>query len=51
MSRSLLRIVSALAVLGSAVPAFAQVPALSVSGSKTADYLQQWAAEYLWPCK
>jgi len=41
MSRSLLRIVSALAVLGSAVPAFAQVPALSVSGAKTADYLQQ----------
>ena len=29
------------AVLGIAVPAFAQGPALSVSGAKTADYLQQ----------
>ena len=41
MSRSLIRILPALAVWAIAVPSLAQVPALNVSGAKTADYLQQ----------
>ncbi len=41
MSRSLVGMLPALAVLVLAVPSLAQAPALNVSGSKTADYLQQ----------
>jgi hypothetical protein len=41
MSRSLIRILPALAFWGIAVPSLAQTPALTVSGAKTADYLQQ----------
>src|ERR1700704_5105236 len=40
MSRSLIRILPALA-LWVAVPRLAQTPALTVSGAKTADYLEQ----------
>ena len=41
MSRSLIRILPALAFWGLAVPGLAQTPALNVSGARTVDYLQQ----------
>ena len=41
MSRSLIRILPALVLWGLAVPSLAQTPALTVSGAKTVDYLQQ----------
>jgi hypothetical protein len=41
MSRSLIRILPALAFWAIAVPSLAQTLALTVSGAKTADYLQQ----------
>src|SRR5258706_14473018 len=41
MSRSLIRILPALALWGLAVPSLAQTRALTVSGAKTADFLQQ----------
>ena len=41
MSRSLFRLLPALALWAVAVPSPAQTPALTVSGAKTTDYLQQ----------
>src|ERR1700704_5233095 len=42
MSRSLIRILPALAVVGIAVPSLAQAPApMNISGTKTMDYLEQ----------
>jgi hypothetical protein len=41
MSRSLFRILAALVFCGIAVPSLAQAPALSISGAKTANSLQQ----------
>lgn len=39
--RTFIRLLPALAFCAIAVPSLAQVPALSVAGTKTADYLQQ----------
>jgi hypothetical protein len=44
MSRSLIRILPALAFWESRSPSLAQTPALTVSGAKTADYLNNAGA-------